>query len=151
MLNKIKLGLIIVASSILSACNNPQTTNNGNTAQIESSAQAVATVETPTVLEPTIIVEEKPKKTRRAKLTVQESTGNENPVLATTTMPENPAVNHWEPNEAHLFRGGELVNGLRKELGRQPSTAEMQKLLQTHMGLSPTQAQKLLAALNNAN
>lgn len=58
-----------------------------------------------------------------------------------------PAPTNWQPNEALLIRGNELLNGLQKEQGKRPSIAEMQKRLQSHMGLSAVQAMQLITAL----
>lgn len=62
--------------------------------------------------------------------------------------PATAAVkNDWQPNEALLIRSNELLFGLQKELGKKPTVAEMQKRLQSHMGLTATQAQVVIAAL----
>lgn len=58
-----------------------------------------------------------------------------------------PAPTNWQPNEALLIRGNELLNGLQKEQGKKPSIAEMQKRLQSHMGLSAAQAMQVITAL----
>lgn len=67
-------------------------------------------------------------------------------------LPKNatpPVVDLWQPNEAQLARGSELILGLQEEYKRSPTAHEMQKRLQTHMGLSPTQAQKVIVALGH--
>lgn len=67
--------------------------------------------------------------------------------LPTDATPQ--VVDLWQPNEAQLARGNELILGLQEEIHRNPTAHEMQKRLQTHMGLSPTQAQKVVAALGH--
>lgn len=67
--------------------------------------------------------------------------------LPTTLAPAAPVISNWQPNEALLIRSNELIYGLQKELGKKPSTGEMQKRLQSHMGLSAMQAQQVIAAL----
>ncbi|HSX21104.1 MAG TPA: hypothetical protein VLG38_08305 [Gammaproteobacteria bacterium] len=57
-----------------------------------------------------------------------------------------PSAN-WQPNEALIIRGRELLTGLQKEIGKKPSITEMQKRLKTHMGLSAEQSQQLIAIL----
>lgn len=56
-------------------------------------------------------------------------------------------VDLWQPNEAQLARGDELILGLREEIKREPTLHEMEKRLQTHMGLSPSQAHKVILSL----
>lgn len=58
-----------------------------------------------------------------------------------------PAPTNWQPNEALIIRGNELLSGLQREIGKKPTVNEMQKRLQTHMGLSAPQAQQLLGVL----
>lgn len=69
------------------------------------------------------------------------------PQLAPPQQVAQPAPANWQPNEALLIRGNELLNGLQKEQGKKPSIAEMQKRLQSHMGLSAAQAMQLITAL----
>ena len=74
------------------------------------------------------------------------------PIEQPVTLPlpssnPNVATSNWQPNEALLIRSNELISGLHKELGKKPTTAQMQQRLQTHMGLNPVQAQTIIAAL----
>ena len=59
----------------------------------------------------------------------------------------SPTVSNWQPNEGHLMRGKELIKGLQRALGRQATAEEMQKRLQSHMGISSTQAMIILHKL----
>ncbi len=68
------------------------------------------------------------------------------PSTATTNLSTN-IQNTWQPNEGILIRSNELLFGLQKELGKKPSVAEMQKRLQTHMGLTAAQAQTVITEL----
>lgn len=61
-----------------------------------------------------------------------------------------PVVDLWQPNEAQIARGQDLLEDLREEINHSPSTSEMERRLQTYMGLSNTQAQKIIAALEIA-
>lgn len=56
-------------------------------------------------------------------------------------------IDLWQPNEAQIARGQDLIDGLHEEIGHNPSFHEIERILQTHMGLSKTQAQKVIAAL----
>jgi hypothetical protein len=67
--------------------------------------------------------------------------------VANAAAPAAAANHNWQPNEGQLVRGGELVMGLQREIGRQPSSGEMQNRLQSHMGLSSAQATKVLEEL----
>lgn len=58
-----------------------------------------------------------------------------------------PVVDLWQPNEAQIARGQDLIDGLCEEINHAPSMQEIERRLQTHMGLSKTQAQKVIAAL----
>lgn len=68
------------------------------------------------------------------------------PIVEPTPAPA-PVLSTWQPNEAYLFRGQELISGLQRDMGRQPSQQEMLQRLQTHMGLSAAQAQQIIATL----
>ncbi len=57
----------------------------------------------------------------------------------------------WQPNEALLFRGMEILSGLQQEVGTAPSTDAMLQRLQTHMGLSADHASKLIIAIKQQN
>lgn len=79
------------------------------------------------------------------------------PTVEIIHKPESPAetshkavdeaVNDWEPNEGHLVRAGELVMDLKRDLGRAPTVGEMQNYLQANMGLSSSEANKVLEEL----
>jgi hypothetical protein len=73
-----------------------------------------------------------------------------NAVAPTPTAPTTttaPIASNWKPNEILLLRGNELIAGLQKEIGHKPSAEEMQKRLQSHMGLNAEQAQGVIASL----
>ena len=87
---------------------------------------------------------------RQARLLQQQEEAQHAAVLESTspTNPPQQVTNlNWQPNEGHLIRGNELIGGLQRDIGRKPSATEMQSRLQSHMGLSATQAQKVIAAL----
>lgn len=65
------------------------------------------------------------------------------PPVQTVAAPKN----NWIPNEVHLIRGNELISGLQRDIGRKPTPLEMQQRLQTHMGLSASQANQVIATL----
>lgn len=76
------------------------------------------------------------------------------PAPATAPAPSSPQMaqtlppqQDWQPNEALLIRGNELITGLQRDIGRKPNLTEMQQRLQTHMGLSAPQAQQVIAVL----
>lgn len=58
-----------------------------------------------------------------------------------------PTLSNWQPNEALIIRGHELITALQRDIGRKPNASEMQQRLQTHMGLSAAQAQQLIVTL----
>lgn len=58
-----------------------------------------------------------------------------------------PVIDLWQPNEAQIARGQDLIDGLCEEISHAPSIQEIERRLQSHMGLSKTQAQKVIAAL----
>lgn len=58
-----------------------------------------------------------------------------------------PTLSNWQPNEALIIRGHELITALQRDIGRKPNVSEMQQRLQTHMGLSAAQAQQLIVTL----
>lgn len=94
--------------------------------------------------EPTKIAQ--PRKPRpKVQTSAPENIASDSP----RTITNNQALssNNWQPNEALLIRGTELIHGLQRELGKKPSPNEMQQRLQSHMGLSNTQAQILLSTL----
>jgi hypothetical protein len=68
------------------------------------------------------------------------------PAPAPITAIATPKTN-WIPDEVHLIRGNELISGLQRDIGRKPTTLEMQQRLQTHMGLSALQADKVITTL----
>ena len=96
-----------------------------------------------------------PKKKPRVKKTTDEQSAvtPANPASPTAQLapaqaaPTIQAHNNWQPNEVVIMRGGELIKGLKRELGRQPSESEMQTRLQTHMGLSAIQAKVVIEKL----
>ncbi len=63
------------------------------------------------------------------------------------TSPQAPVIDLLQPNEAQIARGQDLIDGLHEEIGHHPSFHEIERRLQTHMGLSKTQAQKVISAL----
>ncbi len=91
-----------------------------------------------------------PKKLRLKRLGAE--TVN-NPIDSPIAVQEEPIkdvgkiVETWQPNEALIIRGKQLIIGLQRDIGREPNVGEMQQRLQTHMGLSLAQAQKLMAEL----
>jgi len=70
-----------------------------------------------------------------------------NKLIKSDKTEKAPVVDIWQPNEAQIARGNELIGGLRSEINRDPTEYEMQKRLQSHMGLSANQAKKVIAAL----
>lgn len=57
-------------------------------------------------------------------------------------------VPEWEPNSGHLVRAGELVMALKNSKGGvSPTHAEMANHLQTNMGVTASQAEKILEEL----
>jgi hypothetical protein len=96
-----------------------------NTNQASSNAQNLNTLATKAIPAP-IAQQESPK-----------------PVAIAAPQPNN----HWQPNEVLVMRGAELIKGLQRELGRQPTDSEKQNRLQTHMGISGLQAQKVIERL----
>lgn len=76
------------------------------------------------------------------------ATAPKNPIPAPTTVQQEQqqeVATTWQPNEALLIRGTELLLGLQSELGKKPSMLQMQNRLQTHMGLNTAQANQLIA------
>lgn len=67
-----------------------------------------------------------------------------------TARAKPPVIDLWQPNEAQIARGNDLILGLSSEIARAPTPYEMQKRLQTHMGLSKTQAIKVITALGKS-
>jgi len=140
------VALLLAGSLMLIGCNAAKQSNTPETNALPNSVQE------PLAEQAAIVEPEKIRKPRRAKLaptdptmqsltTIEGSLTNTQPTVAVETH------NAWQPNEAHLARGSELIMGLQRDIGRQPSRTEMQNRLQTHMGLSSLQAQKLISAL----
>ncbi len=84
-----------------------------------------------------------------------DNTAHNIPTTPTPTTPVTPepsalstnVASQWQPNEALLIRSTELIAGLQRELGKKPSPTEMQQRLQTHMGLTATQAQTVISVI----
>lgn len=69
------------------------------------------------------------------------------PPPASTALPSGP-VPDWHPSEGHLVRAGDLVMELKnRNGGRNPSHTAMATHIQTHMGLTPHQAEMVLEEL----
>lgn len=133
--------ILLAITSALSGCSGSQTNIIEEQRKADAENTQIPITEEAVPPEP-----EKPKKIRRSKINPTD------PSTGTPNAPEAPAVgpdtsSNWQPNEAHLARGGELIMGLQRDMGKQPSMSDMQSRLQTHMGLSSTQAQKLISAL----
>ncbi len=123
-------------------------------AQIESTEVATTVSKD---LAPEIITE--PAKTIKRNLAVKTTPvtvagpiPNEIVVAAEIPVPSVAPViakpqSNWTPNEVHLIRGNELISGLQRDIGRKPTQVEMQQRLQTHMGLSAPQAERVIATL----
>lgn len=152
---QVKFMIILVAATVaLAGCNHNQSVPAANVEPIETPIVTPTPVE-PATTRPTVRkIKRQPSTTQTEASIAPESAPTQELVpTQTVTTPEvkrpvvQSKISNWQPNEASLFRGKELINGLQRELGRQPNQAEMQKRLQTHMGLSAVQANKLVAAL----
>lgn len=64
-----------------------------------------------------------------------------------TPQPIHKEASNWQPNEVQLIRGNEIITGLQREIGRKPAAKEMQQRLQSHLGLSESQAQQVISSL----
>lgn len=153
------VAFVFISNIFLTACattqaNTPQAQMPSHSVaatitQLEDPAPITTDVElaaTEEQLEPIVIK----KKPQVAKKVIPQDTPSQ--PIATAPQPTlapapAPANTNWKPNEVHLIRGSELVNALQLNLGRKPTIAEMQQLLQTHMGLSPDQAQQIATSL----
>jgi len=141
--------ILLAITSVLTGCTGSQSSIIAEQrADQENSMQQTPIVEEAITPEP-----EKPKKIRRPKvLPTDQPTATPGAQEAPVTTNQPAAVipdtsSTWQPNEAHLARGGELILGLQHDMGKQPSVNDMQSRLQTHMGLSSAQAQKLITTL----
>ncbi len=56
-------------------------------------------------------------------------------------------VCEWHPLEGHLVRAGDLVMDLKRKMGKDPSHREMLTHIQSNMGLTAAQAEKVLEEL----
>lgn len=94
-----------------------------------------------------------PKQKAKTQLSAKPSvettaTAPKNPISPPATVKQEQEVattTTWQPNEALLIRGTELLLGLQSELGKKPTILQMQNRLQTHMGLNMAQANQLIA------
>lgn len=64
-----------------------------------------------------------------------------------SASPSSDPVCEWHPLEGHLVRAGDLVMDLKRKLARDPSHTEMRNHIQSTMGLSTLQAEKVLEEL----
>lgn len=115
--------------------------------QLEPLAPISENKETPIMESPaTQIVQPKlPKIQPTPKSTI--SRKNEEQVPFKQDQPPINPINlqdDWHPNEALIIRGSELLIGLQKELGTKPDDLQKQQRLQSHMGLTSSQATKLI-------
>lgn len=107
------------------------------TPSIESIAEAAPIAETPLLA---------PRK--KISTAIKEVVIEQPAILITEPVnAPTPVISNWKPNEVHLIRGAELINGLQRDLARKPNVAEMQQRLQSHMGLSESQAQQVISHL----
>lgn len=81
------------------------------------------------------------------------ATAPKNTISPPTTVKQEQevATTTWQPNEALLIRGTELLSGLQRELGKKPTVLQMQNRLQTHMGLNIAQSNQLIAQVGMKN
>lgn len=102
----------------------------------------------PTTTPPSSSIAE-PTSTDVAVVTTEISTTQEPAPILTPAAPPTIAEpkSNWTPNEVHLIRGNELISGLQRDIGRKPTLSEMQQRLQTHLGLSASQANQVIATL----
>lgn len=164
--------LFVVVSILLTGCSSDtHKTTIGFKDSPKSLTVAIQTVEVTPIKEAEVATE---KATPKADATPSESIAEATPIPETPllaprkkmstaikevvieqpailiTEPVNaptPVISNWKPNEVHLIRGAELINGLQRDLARKPNVAEMQQRLQSHMGLSESQAQQVISHL----
>lgn len=120
---------------------------------IESIADANPVSEAQTIVAPAKKIRPIVKKEIAIVEPVEPQITVETPTVAITEATIAPIaatkpVSNWQPNEVHLIRGTELINGLQRDLGRKPNAIEMQQRLQSHMGLSDLQAQQVISHLS---
>lgn len=139
---------LAIISMLISGCSHKQ---HHTTATHQTHINTIAASEPDKSVDihPIASPEKNPKPiTRRTATTVQPSptpdpTPLDTPVATVVTAPKGT----WMPNEVHLIRGNEIIEGLQRDIGRKPTLMEMQQRLQTHMGLSAPQADQIIATL----
>ena len=142
--------LILATALALSGCasTNPEATSTTADTNMQDSMSPPAATEIPPESSIDPAPTTKPRRRARATdTTIPGTPGTPEAAASQTTEQLSNAVSKWQPNEGHILRGNELMIGLQREIGRQPTVTEMQNRLRTHMGLSAAQAQKLIATL----
>lgn len=157
---KLKISWLLLLTTALSGCHtnhpvqncaNASSNTKASVAPIEQTTpQPVenATTVIPDVTKTTIMVDPAANPAKQPAVVAKVIRTPEPQVMPNISKEtQAPVIEIWQPNEAQIARGGELILGLKTEIKREPTKHEMQKRLQTHMGLSATQAEKIITAL----